>query len=409
MTTQTTHRPAPAPVAAAEPARGERFWSIVVGREIMAKLTDKSFLISTLVSLGMIVALLLFQLWFFGKGDVYKVAVAEPRAQQAVAAAAALPPTMPGNKDRVEAVAVADRAAGLAALASGAATALLEPGPDGWTLTYQKDPSRSLDLYLGEAVRSSTLAHNAAKAGVDLTDINRGTHVTTTLVEGDAARAGIAFGVSMVFSILFFIAAIGYGMQIAQSVVEEKQSRIVEILASAIPIPHLLAGKVIGNTVMALGQMLLFAGTGLIGLSFTEFKGFVPALSSAVGWYVAFFLAGFLALACIWAVAGSLASRNEDLQQTTMPLMMILIPAYMAGFFASGTAKVVLSFVPVVSSMLMPVRLFEGTAQWWEALLALGGNLIFAALTIWLGARLYRSSLLQVHGRVKLLDALRHA
>ena len=125
----------------------------------------------------------------------------------------------------------------------------------------------------------------------------------------------MAEAVGFVFVFLFYFAALVFGMQLASSVIEEKQSRIVEIIAAAIPLRHLLAGKVLGNTALALIQLLVYLVVGLVGLSFTSYKSYVPAAVRPDGaGSSAFFLAGFIALACLWAVAGSLASRTEDLQ-----------------------------------------------------------------------------------------------
>ena len=132
-----------------------------------------------------------------------------------------------------------------------------------------------------------------------------------------------------------------------------------------------------------------------------------PSLGSAVAWYLVYFIAGFLALACVWAVAGSLASRQEDLQSTTTPLTMTLMLVYFAGIFASGTIKTVLSFVPVVSSVLMPSRMISGEASLWELLVALVLNLVFAALTVLGGEKIYRRSLLQTQGVISYRQALK--
>lgn len=85
----------------------------------------------------------------------------------------------------------------------------------------------------------------------------------------------------------------------------------------------------------------------------------------------------------------------------------LLAPEVTLRVMAEGAVRTVLSYVPVISSILMPVRLFEGDAQWWDAALALLLNLAFAAFTVWLGSQMYRPSLLQVNGQVKLADALR--
>ncbi len=212
----------------------------------------------------------------------------------------------------------------------------------------------------------------------------------------------------LVFAVLFLMSAMTYGMQIAQSVIEEKQSRIVEILVAAIPVRQLLAGKVVGNTILALAQMALLVGTGLVGASFIpRFRDFLPAMGAAVGWYLLLFVASFLALACIWAAAGAMGTRNEDLQQTSAPLIYLLMGAYMAGFMATGVWKVALSYVPIVSGILMPARIVEGTAHWWDGLAALVVNLVFAGITVVVGERIYRRALLQTQGRLSYRDAFK--
>ena len=82
----------------------------------------------------------------------------------------------------------------------------------------------------------------------------------------------------IVLGTLFYMVCLMFGMAIAQSVVEEKQSRIVEIIASAIPLRLLLTGKVLGNTVLAFGQMVLFVVAGLIGLRIVPYKQFMSLI-----------------------------------------------------------------------------------------------------------------------------------
>lgn len=92
------------------------------------------------------------------------------------------------------------------------------------------------------------------------------------------------------------------------------QSRIVEILAAAIPLRQLLVGKVVGATVLAPGQMVIFVAIGLSGLSVTDYATLLPALAGAAAWYLVLLVIGFVALACLFAVAGALATRAEDVQ-----------------------------------------------------------------------------------------------
>ena len=109
--------------------------------------------------------------------------------------------------------------------------------------------------------------------------------------------------------------------------------------------------------------------------------------------------------ACLWAVAGSLASRTEDLQATSTPLTMLMLVMFFGGLSLEGRGQVIASFVPPVSAVVMPKRILAGGVAWWEPLVALGLLAVFAAVTVWVGERLYRRALLQTGGRVSLRQA----
>src|SRR5699024_9269483 len=136
----------------------------------------------------------------------------------------------------------------------------------------------------------------------------------------------------------FYLSAIVFGMAIANSVLEEKQNRIVEILATAVPIRQLLYGKVLGNRLLAFAQMGLYELLALVAINFTDLTVDVAWLASASGWFIAFFAVGFIALAAIWAVLGAMASRSEDLQSSTMPVIGLLVAVLFVGMWAKGTA-----------------------------------------------------------------------
>ena len=201
--------------------------------------------------------------------------------------------------------------------------------------------------------------------------------------------------------------ALGFGMSIAQSVTQEKESRVVEILAAAVPIRSLLWGKIIGNTVLALGQVVLLVAVGLVGLAVTGRRELLTGISWAALWYVLFFVLGFLALAALWSVAGSLASRQEDLQATTMPGQLILIVPYFISVLASEQIQTIVSMLPIVSTMVMPGRMAQGDVPWWQIAVAIAATLVAAAVFVRVGSRLYERTLLRTGGRIKYRDAFK--
>ncbi|MFH5824157.1 ABC transporter permease [Georgenia sp. AZ-5] len=181
-------------------------------------------------------------------------------------------------------------------------------------------------------------------------------------------------------------------MTIANSVLEEKQNRVVEILATAIPIRQLLYGKVLGNSLLALAQIALYAVVGLVAVNVTGVAGDIGWILSASGWFIAFFVAGFAALASVWAVLGSLASRSEDLQSNTGPVIGVILVALFAGLFAEGTWLVAASYVPVISSVAMPIRMLGGDVPVWEPIVSLLVTVVAAYLLLRLGERIYQRS-----------------
>ena len=397
----------PAPAVGRSRGKVGAAWPIVATREIVARLTDKNFLISTGFTLVLLIGVFAFQAFMASKTSTTHVAVTTPAAAQIVQSTGSS--GIPGmSSSDIAPTQVPDEAAARAALEDGSADAWLHETGGTWVLTGKDEPGSQLQSSIGAAVSSHVLAANAAKAGTSMDTLSAGSRLTVDSLAGETDSTGDAIAqiAGFVFAMLFYFASLMFGMAIATSVVEEKQSRIIEILATAIPIRQLLIGKVLGNSVLALGQMVLFVGVALVGLSFTEYGSFLPSLAGPSAWFLVFFLVGFVALACIWAVCGSLASRSEDLQATTMPMSLLLVGLLFLGMWASGTTKVIASYVPIASVVTMPARLLDGSAAWWEPVVSLGITVAVAGGLILIAERIYRRSLLQTGGRLSIRQAL---
>ncbi|MGF2949726.1 ABC transporter permease [Microbacterium alcoholitolerans] len=232
---------------------------------------------------------------------------------------------------------------------------------------------------------------------------------TVELLNPDAPDFGMRYALGMIFGLVFMMAAISFGTPITTSVVEEKQTRIIEILLSAIPARALLAGKVIGNTVLAMGQILLLIAVAMIGLIVTGQPELLQGFGAPLLWFAVFFFFGFILLAAMFAAAGSLVSRQEDAGATLTPVMYLtMIPYFLVIFLGNNaTVMTVLSYVPFSAPVAMPVRLFFSEAQWWEPLASLVIMLVACVLMIMLGAKIYENSLLRMGARVKIREALR--
>ncbi|MET9490980.1 ABC transporter permease [Nocardia sp. NPDC006630] len=381
-------------------------WRIVAQREIAVKLRDRGFLISTIVTIVAIVASLTISGIISGRTTNVAVAIVGSDTAQIVTTATNLAHSA-NKKIDFTTHEVTDAATLDQQVRDGTVDVGLLPADSGWQLIGKAAKNDDASTYLSAAVQQITLQHNATAAGTSLEQLGRGSTVNYILLDKASVDPGLAKLAAIVFALLFYLASVLFGIAIAQSVVEEKQNRIVEILASAIPLRQLLIGKVVGNTTMAFGQLALFVGAGLIGLVATGKGDQLAPIAGAAGWFIVFFVVSFLALASLWAVAGALATRSEDLQSTSTPLSMVIMIVLFAGIFLSGPARVIASYIPLVSVVAMPSRLADGTASWWEPIIAL---LLTAAATygtVSIAEKLYRRSLMQTQGRLTIRQALR--
>jgi ABC-2 type transport system permease protein len=125
-----------------------------------------------------------------------------------------------------------------------------------------------------------------------------------------------------------------------------------------------------------------------------------------LGWFVL----GFALVAALFAVCGALVSRQEDLQTVLLPMSLVLIAglalAITAGQNPGGTLAKVTSFIPALSTMVMPVRVAFGNVAWWEIVLAVVLMLAAIVIVVRVGGRIYSGALLDKGGRVKVKDAL---
>lgn len=411
-TTDTADTADTAGAAGTDPSDGgtsEQAWLLVARREVFTKLTDKAFLVGILVTMFLVIGFIGWQIWSEGRTETDTVTVAA--TSESAGAADLLSDRVPELDDEleVEVVEVASDEAGVQAMHDEEADVLLRPAEDGWTLVGLDEVSDAFTTAAGTAIREAALAANAEEAGTSLEALQEGTDLDTELLEGDADRQMFAQIMGFALAFLFYMASLGFGYTLAGSVVEEKANRIVEIIATKIPVRQLLVGKIAGNTALALAQTALVVAIGLIGLSFTQWSSFLPGMSGAMGWFVVFFVVGFCFVACWWAVAGALASRAEDLQTTATPLTFLMMAVFFGSFLFKGTALTVASYVPPFSCVLMPLRLLQDEAAWWEPVLALSVLVLAMAATVTLAERLYRRALLQTQGRVTLKQAWRAA
>ena len=376
-------------------------WQLVAQREISTKLRDKTFIGSTAFMLIIVMAAVIIPALIAGNNSPDKIAVLNDAGAKVVQTADAIK-----GGDSYEVTRAADPAAAERMVVDGDVKAALLPGDNGYFVLGDDRVDTDLQNSLREAAVNLGMEQNAAQAGLTPEQLRTNTQVQERLLNPGPLPEIVADFVNIGLALVFYMTALGFGMMIAQSVVQEKESRVVEILAAAVPIRALLWGKVIGNTVLALSQIVVIAAASLIGLLATDQADILEVIAPVAGWFVVFFVLGFVALAGLWAVAGSLATRQEDLGSTTLPGQMILMVPLFFSVFAGAEAKTVASFIPIASSMAMPGRMLTEDVPVWQPLLAILVLLVATILIVRLGARLYERTLLQTGRRLGYREAI---
>lgn len=355
------------------------FWQavgVVSGREIRVRLASKAFIITTAIMLG---GILLGSLVLPRLSDAFS-------STETVAVTTASQSEVAALGDDVEAMPVDSAEAARAAVESGEASAAVVPSgdsPTGLTVIAERDVPTGLVQALSQS------------PAVELLDPN-------------APNPMLVYFIALGFGLVFFMAASLFGATIAQSVVEEKQTRIVEILLATVPARAILAGKVIGNSVIALGQVALLAAAALLGMQINEDTLPLDGLGMPILWFVLLFAVGFVMLAALYAAAASLVSRSEDIGSATSPVMMLVMLPYFAVIVFNNNPDIlrVMSFIPFSAPVAVPLRVYLGEGALWEHLLSLGILLATTAVVLWLASRVYERSVLRTGKRITWKQAL---
>lgn len=229
----------------------------------------------------------------------------------------------------------------------------------------------------------------------------------------DEEKYGPRYGVSMVALMLLLFVLITSGSMIAMGVVEEKTSRVVEILLATIKPSHLLSGKILGVGAYGLFQVAVLGGAMASAL---YILGVTDDIEVSVGGTLAllilWFLLGYAIFSLLFGALAALVSRYEDIGAVTTPLtLLVLAPFYTAIFLVpeqpdSGLVQG-LSQVPFLSPFMMPIRSAFGSVTSMEMVSAVLLNLAAIPALVWLAARLYQRGVLHTGGRLSLKDALR--
>jgi ABC-2 type transport system permease protein len=386
----------------------DRRAAISVGRrEFSERIRQRSFQISTAVSLAVITAVAVLAGVLGGdEPKTYEVGSRGAEAAAIVRVSAAIAPQF---DVKIEARGFDSAAQARAAVRDEQVEVAVVDGE----LVAREDPPDELAQALQAGARQVRVGASLRRAGLDEAQARRALDPPPLRVEAmeadDDGRSGIAFTASLIL----YGQLIVFGLAVATGVVEEKASRVVEVLLAAIAPRALLAGKIAGIGLLGLLQLLLF---GVVGLAAAAASGAIDlggADAGALGVALLWFLFGYAFWASLYAISGVIVSRQEDLQSSSTPLTMLLVVSYLLVFPAlddpSSTLAVVSSLVPFCSPIVMPARVVLGEASAVEVAASLGLLAVSVLFLLMLGARIYERAILRMGRPLRLTEALRLA
>jgi ABC-2 type transport system permease protein len=387
---------------------------LVAGREVTTKMRSKAFIITTVATLVLLIGFSLVMKLVGGGSDatVGVTSQAEALGEPIKVAARQVGQTVD--------VKTVDEKAGRQEVVDGALDALvIGDGSDGaLRVVVKKDLDDSLRNALN--VLAGQLALNTAigDLGGDPAEVQ--SQVANAQVDVEALEEPYPYQTAqlilgIVAGILIYMSLMLNGQLVAQGVVEEKSSRVVELLLSTIRPWQLMAGKVLGIGFVGFVQMVVIGGVGIafaLGLDVLSIS-----TSAAVGtviWLIVWYLLGFVMYSLVFAALAALVSRQEDVGGVITPALMFVIVGYVIGISVlpsepDNLLAEVLSVIPVFAPTLMPMRLAMGGVPVWEQVVSVGLVVVLIPALVWLAGRIYANAVMRSGARVKLRDALRPA
>jgi ABC-2 type transport system permease protein len=379
---------------------------LVAEREMRERARSRAFVVATAIMLvaslaGVIVPAALRDEGppTYDVGLVGSVPAVEREALEAAAHALEARLRMVGLPDRAAAAAaLRDERADLALLGGQEVLVREPPDPDSGLAALATSAARAAGL-------AAALPPDAAEAALEARPLP--VRALQAAEEERAAERGVAFvGLLVLYATLLVT-----GMWVATGVVQEKSSRVVELLAAVVPARSLLAGKVLGIGLVGLAQLAVIGVPTATALLTVGGKTFPQASALTVVWVVVWFVLGYALYGCLYAASGALAGRIEDIQSVTMPLTAAVIASYFVALVAvdapDSTLARVTSFIPPTAPMAMVPRLALGEVSVWETALSIALMLVAIAGALVLAARIYAGAILRTGRRTRLRDAWR--
>jgi len=420
-----------------------KLWAIIK-REYLERVRSKWFLIATFFGPLFFSAIIIVPAWLASRSkatsDIYNTTILDATGNGFGRRLALNIAGDTTNKSRIPHVAVVAPSE-LTSAESTATRDVMQKKRTGYIVVNQQTIAGEAARYAGRnatsiadmaqlksAIRQTILAQRLEKVGLDDAQMKAITFIplefsTERITERGRAGSGMAsvlFGFAIGF--LLYMSIVIYGQTIMSGVLEEKTTRVAEVVMSSVPTDTLLAGKVIGVGAVGLTQQIIWIATTYVLLKLREpimakfgaptISFSLPDISLAAGvLFLLFFLLGFIFYSSLYAAVGSSVNSESEARQAATPLLVMIVST---GVFIqpvllnpTGRTAQVLSLVPISSPIIMPIRMAVTGVPTLELAASLGFLAIGCVAALWLASRIYRVGLLMYGKRPTMKEMAR--
>ena len=388
---------------------------LVMMREISTRGRSGAFLVSSGITLVFILGLIIGPTIFGNSTTTHRVGVVGEGSRGIVDSASALATADPDADAAFEVRAFSDVAGAEAAVDAGETDAVVVDGEELILPTSGGFGGSELERLLQRAAATRQIeAMVGQERSQDVVTALTDDALTVRALAGQESaenegRALIAYG-SLFFTYMLIFT---YGVWTLNGVTEEKSNRVIEVLLAAASPWQLLAGKILGISVLGLSQFIVTVAAAMVAIRVTGAFDLPAVPVDMVATLVLWVVLGFGMYMVLCGAAGALASKTEDAQNAMSPISTLVIGSLILSFVVldtpDGTAALVGTFVPFTAPFVIPIRAAFEVLPWWQHVAAVVVALVTIVLLVRIGARVYAGGALQFGGRLKWREAFRNA
>ena len=395
-------------------SRARSIW-LVARRELFERGRSRGFIFSVLFTTTIIIGSFVVPVVFFGDEGPTRVGVVEPAPEQL---GSAIETTANVLDQDVAVVGFPSREAGETALSDDQVAALVIVPADlssAGELAFRQSADPTIQGVVSSAVAGLRVNAALESEGVDpSTFIEAQSPPTIRALEPPEEGSDARFLIANIGAVLILVGVFSFGFTVLTGVVEEKQSRVMEVVLSTVVPRDLLMGKVLGIGILGLVQLAVFVIASLIAARLTQEFELPETTPGAAVQLVIWFILGYTLYSTALGVLGALASRMEEASNASTPVTIVAMLSYFVAIFAvlqdpSGPVAIVATFIPFSAPMVVPMRAALGAITPIEILAAALVTIAAIWVLFVVGGRVYAGAALQTAGRMRLRDAWRSA